>query len=133
MSYATISEAQTLIKFSYDDAGNRIKREIVLQKSSTANPDTTASSVKPVSEMLGKMKITIYPNPTKGQLSVAITNLPAKASGEIKIFNIAGNVIRYQKMLGPLNQIDFSIYPSGIYVLYLKVGQDESKWKIIKQ
>jgi hypothetical protein len=131
MSSATISEAQTT-QFSYDVAGNRIKREIILQKSSSANIDTAFYS-KPVTEMMGKMKITIYPNPTRGQLSVEIANIPAGASGEIKIYNIAGNIIYYQKTLGPLNPFDFSIYPTGIYVLYIKVGQNESKWKIIKQ
>ena len=131
VSYATISEAQTT-QFTYDAAGNRIKREIILAKSSIANIDTSFYS-KPVTEMMGKMKITIYPNPTKGQLSVEIANIPVNASGEIKIYNIAGNIIHYQKTLGPLNPFDFSIYPTGIYVLYIKVGQDESKWKIIKQ
>lgn len=136
MSFATISKAQTTILFSYDAAGNRVEREIVFGKSSKANSNSnldTASSAKPFIEMMGKMKITIYPNPTKGQLSVEITNMPADVSGEIRIYNIAGNVIHYQKTLGPSNPFDFSIYPTGIYVLYIKVGQNESKWKIIKQ
>lgn len=132
MSYPTISEAQTNIVFSYDAAGNRVKREIIIDKSSKANLDT-ASTIKPVIEMMGKMKIIIYPNPTRGQLSVEITNMPTDASGEIRIYNIAGNVIQYQKTKGSLNQFDFSVYPTGIYVLYIKVGENESKWKIIKQ
>jgi YD repeat-containing protein len=132
MSYATISEAQTNISFTYDAAGNRVKREIIIPKSSKANTDT-ASSIKPITELLGKLKITIYPNPTRGQLSVEITNMPTDASGEIRIYNIAGNVIQYQKTVGSLNQLDFSVYPTGVYVLYIKVGQNESKWKIIKQ
>jgi hypothetical protein len=100
---------------------------------STSSTTTTSSSVKPVTELMGEQKITIYPNPTKGQLSVEITNMPQNTSGEIKIYNIDGNVLKYQKALGTINQLDFSIYPTGIYVLYIKVGQKESKWKIIKQ
>jgi len=133
VSCASFLNAQTKVAFAYDAAGNRVKREITF-KSSKLNLDTTASSIiKPVSEMMDKVKITIYPNPTKGQLSVEITNIPANVAGEIKIYNIAGNILHYQKTLGPLNPFDFSIYPTGIYVLYIKVGQNESKWKIIKQ
>jgi len=132
ISFATISEAQTIV-FTYDDAGNRVEREIIFQKSSKANLDTASSFIKPVSEMMGKMKITIYPNPTKGQLSVEVANMPINVSGEIRIYNITGNLIYYQKTLESSNTFDFSIYSTGIYVLYIKVGQNESKWKIIKQ
>jgi hypothetical protein len=134
MSYTTISAAQT-ISFTYDDAGNRTKREIIFKSSKTtfnSNLDT-ASSIKPITEILGKMNITIYPNPTKGQLSVEIKNMPVNASGEIRIYNVSGNIIQYQKTVGSLNLFDFSPYSTGIYFLQIKVGQDESKWKIIKQ
>ena len=132
MACATISEAQTRLAFSYDAAGNRVKREIILGRSSKSKIDSTLS-IKPITELIGEMKITIYPNPTKGQLSVGIANMPQNTSGEIKIYNIVGKVIQQLKTLGPLNQFDFSVYPTGIYVLYIKVGQNESKWKIIKQ
>lgn len=134
MFYTTISVAQT-ISFTYDAAGNRTIREIVFKSSKTtfnSNLDTI-SSIKPFTDMMGKMKITIFPNPTKGQLSVEIKNMPINASGEIRIYNVSGNIIQYQKTVGSLNLFDFSPYSTGIYFLQIKVGQDESKWKIIKQ
>ncbi len=138
MAYTTISEAQT-IAFSYDAAGNRTKREIIFQKSSKVRIDSTLTSgkpvadIEPITELMDKMKITIYPNPTLGQLSVEITSIPRDVSGEIKIYNITGNVIQQREKLGPLNQLDLSAYPAGIYILYLRIGQEESKWKIIKK
>jgi len=137
VSYTTISVAQTTtVVFTYDNAGNRDERKVIVFYSRNANSNSnldTASSIKPITEILGKTSITIYPNPTKGQLSVEIKNMPINASGEIRIYNVTGNIIQYQKTVGSLNLFDFSPYSTGIYFLNIKVGQDESKWKIIKQ
>jgi YD repeat-containing protein len=133
MFYATNSEAQTT-QFSYDVAGNRIKREIILQKSSRANIDsTTFSSTKPVIEKIGEMRITIFPNPTLGQLSVEITNRPHDVSGELWLYNITGNLLQYLKTLGTTNPIDLSTYPTGIYVLRVNIGGKPVEWKIVKK
>ena len=137
MSNATFSQAQTpRTVYTYDAAGNRVKREVIVFYSRLANSNSnldTVSSVKPLTEIMGKMKITIFPNPPKGQLSVEIANMPVNASGEIRIYNVEGNIIQYQKTIGSLNQFDFSSYSTGIYFLDIKVGQIETKWKIIKQ
>jgi YD repeat-containing protein len=132
MLCASISIAQTTVRFSYDGAGNRIKREIVLVKSNETNKDST-SVTKPFTENLGELKITIYPNPTKGQLSVEITNLSLNEEGNITIHNLEGKQMQQLKSLETLNQLDLYSYPMGMYILRISVGQKTSEWKIIKE
>jgi hypothetical protein len=130
MLCASLSKAQGIL-FSYDAAGNRQQRTIVW-KSSEVNIDSI-HAVKPITEYLDEMKITIYPNPTQGQLSVEITNMPQDASGEITIHNLEGKQMQNLKTLESANKFDLSFYPMGIYVLRIKVGQKVSEWKIVKE
>lgn len=58
MPYASFSQS---LSFSYDNAGNRVKREITMAaKALPKKSDTTYYS-----EMLSEKYIRIYPNPTK--------------------------------------------------------------------
>lgn len=135
MLYATISEAQTKVGFSYDVTSNRVKREII-RKSSVANKfsnSISASSIKPVSGRIDEMELTIYPNPTLGQLSVEITSMPQNTSGEITIYNMEGKLMQHQKKLKTLNQLDLSTCQAGIYILRIKIEKKVSEWKIVKK
>ena len=61
------AEAQTVISFSYDSSGNRIKREIVLESRSIGD-----EHIKEFTETISAKQIKIYPNPTRGLLKVEI-------------------------------------------------------------
>ena len=132
MACASISEAQTTkIVFGYDAAGNRISRTISFSKSTEVLNDSI-SLIEPVSEMMDEMKITIYPNPTKGQLSVEIINMPQEAAGEITIHDIEGKLMQKMKDVNTLSKFDLSNYPTGMFILNIRIGQKVSEWKIIK-
>lgn len=56
------------ISYSYDNAGNRIKQEIVLD--TRANSDNRETA--PINIEIDKKSITIYPNPTRGLIKIEI-------------------------------------------------------------
>lgn len=60
MPYAASAQS---VKYSYDNAGNRIKREIVMKAKSFYKETSTTECF---SEKLSDKDIRIYPNPTKG-------------------------------------------------------------------
>jgi hypothetical protein len=130
--FSTVSFAQNKIQFSYDDAGNRIKREIILGKSSEVSFDTT-SALEPDTDWLDKMKITIYPNPTQGKLTIYITNLTPGAVGEITIQNMEGKCLQQPEPLKSTNLLDLSAFPPGIYILRIRSAQKTCEWKIVKE
>ena len=86
----TAITAQT-IQYTYDDAGNRENRTIVVggQKSMINNDENTSSlqedlkTEESFTDILGELKITIYPNPNQGQMVVQIDNIPADVNSSI--------------------------------------------------
>jgi YD repeat-containing protein len=133
---STLAVAQTTIRFSYDDAGNRTKREILLKKSLEANSDSASISeadTELVTDWLDKMKITIYPNPTRGELTIDIANIPQDADGEITIHNTEGKRLHQLKQLNSTNVLDLSAYSTGIYVVRITTGQKSCERKIVKE
>lgn len=80
--------------------------------------------------------VTIYPNPTLGEINFNIANTKEK-SIEISIFNVAGkNVITKQLAVndGEINHtLNLNDLPNGIYVLRMNLDGKEITKKIIKQ
>ncbi len=132
MIFTTCASAQTIIKFTYDAAGNRTERSIYFGKSSEA-PIDSASTTKPITDWIKEMKITIYPNPTRGQLTVEIANMPEDVTGEVTLFSLEGKPMQQQKILKTSSPLDISAYPMGMYILRVQVGPDKTEWKIVKE
>jgi hypothetical protein len=134
--YTTSLNAQTIISYSYDTAGNRTHRLIVKSFStSKANVDTTKNEKK--KEILENAqetkKIRIYPNPTNGQLFVEIVGCENETKMGLSIYNLKGTVLLYNKILvNGNNPLDISGYSNGTYILKVTIGDKESNWKILK-
>lgn len=121
---------QNKIKYSYDDAGNRIKREIVLSSLKSAiSSDQITSFIEEVADQ----KIIIYPNPTKGQLTIEITDPENTVTGNLTIFNLRGQVIAKEQISSTRTSIDISTEPRGAYILHININEETSAWKIIKE
>lgn len=127
-----MTDAQTTVGFTYDGAGNRLKRLIIIPKSSETNMDSIPAAT-PLTENLDELKVKIYPNPTQGRLSVEILNMQIGDYKEITFYDLDGKRIQYCRVLETTNDFDLSNYPIGMYILHINVGQKVSEWKIIKQ
>ena len=124
--------AQTNVCYTYDKAGNRTTRTIRL-KSEEASSDSVSIAKIPITENLGEMVITLYPNPTKGQLMVQITHMPDNTMGEITLYDLSGRLVTVQNTVNENTMLDLSVQPLGIYVLRIRVGGKVSEWKVIKE
>lgn len=128
-----VSKAQDIVSYAYDYAGNRISRKIV---NLTENPNPThvkkSENPAPVEEQLGERKITIYPNPTKGMLSVDINGGDEKDELSISVFNADGKQLLNKKVESGANPVDMSSYPASWYILRVTAGEKMTEFKIIK-
>lgn len=97
------------VSYAYDEAGNRVKREIVLQ--TRAAEEFTNESY---SEMLEDRGIRIYPNPTEGQLTVEITG---DGACRFDIYNISGQQVLTTNSGPGRVALDISSQPKGLYIL----------------
>ena len=127
MTYAASAQR---VKYSYDNAGNRIKREIVMKAKSSYKE---TSRTECFSEMLSDKDIRIYPNPTKGRLKIEIAGYENSDRCVLRIFNTSGQQILSTHASSPWTELDISSRANGIYILYISLNNKETTWKIIKK
>ena len=82
-----IVSSQTIVNYTYDAAGNRIKREIVLSRS-------MENTEKPLTETISSKSISIYPNPTAGLLKISISGWETTDKCKFTIFSLKGALIQ---------------------------------------
>lgn len=129
------------IGYSYDMAGNRTSRNLVTltNGASYAKGNTSGQESIPVEEQLGNHTITVYPNPTKGELAInikGVTQNPIEAGDDAIRFILysAQGVLLQTKYAEPgITTLDMVAYPSGWYILRILDGGKFTELKIVKQ
>lgn len=116
------------VRFAYDEAGNRVKREIVFSKQRAKG--SVIESNKNYSDMLGDVKVKVFPNPTKGNLKVGISN--ADLTFTVRVFSSAGQIVGTYRSNNGSVDVDITNQSNGLYLLIVSINGKESTWKIIK-
>jgi hypothetical protein len=137
-----ISNAQQKINFSYDSAGNQIKRELCL-----SNCDPLAKEVKEVKEIEALVdddllkfsqsdNFSYYPNPVKEELYLQWELQNNIYITSIEVYSFTGQLVKSYRTTIQQNKqnIPFQNYSSGVYVVILRYNNgNEKSIKIIKQ
>lgn len=122
--------ASKKIQFTYDDAGNRIKRELVtIQEVNTQD----RKMQKFLTDNNLDSEITI--NTDKSSNLIHINAKDGTLQGEYKIamYSIAGYmVLDSQLPITGYAEVDISQLPKGVYVLVVTNGTKSKAWKITK-
>ena len=133
----TTAFSQSIV-FTYDKAGNRITRALLIEKISN---DRGASSSEEQKSMLAleetitieDVKVTISPNPNGGKFNVTINNLSQYSNVELYLHNMLGKQIYYSKQPLLVNTVDITNQQNGTYLLTVIVNGTKETWKVIKQ
>ena len=115
-----------MVKYSYDNAGNRTKREIVFTRSEAMEDEEN-------SEMVSEHEIQIYPNPTEGDLNVSISNISNDNQAAITLYDISGRLLKKEDATTGRVNIDISGVANGIYIMQIMIDEKVTTWKIIKK
>ena len=127
-----MNDEKLIIKYIYDDFGNRIKREIELIPVTRA---TSSKSTKKqnLDDAEIKIDIKVYPNPSQGVFWVNITGIDIPRGAHIDVYSNTGFLVKRWSGISPTHAIDISMQPDGIYYLRVVLNKDyENVWKIIK-
>jgi len=130
------------VEFTYDDAGNRNCRQVIYLKSSVVDEQQTQNETgfQPAADsvefkgMVGSREVSIFPNPTRGMLTVKVTT--GQEQGEtsrVVVFTLAGETVLEQSLIGSETRVDLSGRPPGTYILKLSSGTNHVSWKVIKE
>ena len=120
-------------EYSYDNDsnpnqighGNRVKRvgkTVQLKAADTTMIETT----------VGNFNIRIYPNPTKGQLTLNIAELGRNDKIQMFLYDFIGNELAKMDFSTAENTIDMSRHVNGTYFLRVIIGEQTETFKIVK-
>lgn len=119
------------MSFSYDSAGNRVRREIVIEKKAAPTKDSADGQY--FSDLLSDKEIRIYPNPTDGHLKVEIRGYDNSDSCELSVFSMSGQQILAANPDSSFTDVDMTSQANGVYIFLIILNGKESSWKIIKR
>ncbi|MDR2037508.1 MAG: T9SS type A sorting domain-containing protein [Bacteroidales bacterium] len=127
------------VSFEYDNDGNMTARYVVSLSRMKADTDTSSAETMAAQQkeeipsiMMGEQKITIYPNPTSGKITLAITNLDARQKNTFFLYDSTGRLVLSSQIKSESTSIEIK-GPAGMYLLDIRLGEVVSKWKIIKE
>ena len=132
LSLTLLCHAQDRAGYSYDAAGNRISRTIILTRNMAKKQARTVKD-KEYTDILSLRNITISPNPTKGMVKITITGLKDSDSCKMSIYTLKGQTIKTLPVTGETTTVDLGGQPDGIYLLDITVNGEKTSWKIIKK
>jgi len=126
-------QAQTeIVKFDYDDAGNRILRMIKVDKITKADTLFNADSLfadLPDTPING---LRVYPNPAREIVNIEFITLP-KTKVEFTLSDMNGRLLEQGMITEALTPLNLQNIAKGTYLLLIKAGAENEKFKIIKQ
>ena len=123
------------LNYSYDADGNLESRYTATLRSAQIDQqmdETEPETGESFSVELANRQITIYPNPTQGEICVEIKSLNQEEENFIRLFDSLGRLIETRKIESEHTYLKIS-GNAGIYLLNIHLGTNTSKWKIIKQ
>lgn len=118
------------VRYSYDAAGNRVKREIVMNPSPSLSPKKQTSYTDDIAD---DYKLKITPSAQDGIVLVEIVSRTDMQEGCIDVFSVKGMHVLTTMTSGGRATIDLSGKRSGVYILHVSVDGNETDWIIIKK
>jgi len=121
------------IVYRYDAAGNRTARIIEY------NSQPQLAAMQPQEpqhyedHMFPDKSVVIYPNPTRGQVTVEIQNYDAETVGNISISTVNGRLLQRADISGSHTPLDIGSQPDGMYLFSITIDGQTSTWKILKK
>lgn len=116
----------------YDAAGNRLTSEkVIIFTRGSVNGN--APEEKMYQDSLASTRITIYPNPTEGDLKIDIAGVSDFESSGLILYDMAGKVVKNITQLSESNELDITDYANGMYIMVIKINEESTTWKIVKK
>jgi hypothetical protein len=128
---AQTTTTKQVVEFSYDEHGNRTKREVTITLQSKVKKNQ--QDIEPTEDFMGERTIKIFPNPTRGDLNVNITNLKENEHLTVTIYDMNGRTIINTPITEGSNAVDMNTQAQGMYIMHITNGSERLEYKIIKQ
>lgn len=117
--------------YTYDAAGNRIS--VLLFKSSSADQDSSEAQ-KPFTIADQGREFKLYPNPTKGLITIECPGLTEPTPVICALFDGGGKLINKSEADNTQTlRYDLSTLPNGLYIMQIMVNSTTHVIKVLKE
>ena len=123
--------AQNIIYYSYDAAGNRVRREIVLNRQNA--PQQPSNSTYYSDQLAEDYRIKIHPNTSDGVVRVEVISMDSSYEGMVTAYRLSGTKDQECKVVNGNAYINLGNSPKGTYILHVDINGKTTDWKIIKK
>lgn len=133
-----LANAQNSVKYSYDSSGNRETRRIITLKSASFSQSAASENELAIEEDVFKEEfkersITIYPNPTKGNLGINISGADFNSKCRALVYNIRGQkLMDFPVQMNTITPVDMNSLAPATYILILIIDDEKLNYKIVK-
>jgi YD repeat-containing protein len=126
--------AQNNYTFEYDGNGNRKSRTLDMSSNlKSTSPDNTEIGKKEYKEVIEDLEIILYPNPTKGEITISLNNFEDQEPSFISVYDYSGRLLQNYNNVQEINLINISDLPRATYLLKIVIGEKSTEWKVIKE
>ena len=128
LSFNVLAQKYT---YSYDAAGNRIS--VILFKSSAVDQDSSGAQ-KPFAIADQGREFKLYPNPTKGLITIECPGLTEPTPVICALFDGGGKLITKTEADNKQTlRCDLSALPNGLYIMQIMVNNTTHVIKVLKE
>ncbi len=127
-----LTQAQSHVTYTYDNAGNRTTRQTIIIKNTKEN-DYKENKIGGVNDNFGKGNITVYPNPVKSILRVQFTDINIKNEIILQLYDISGKLLKTEKTKDYVTNMDLSDNTAGVYILKIVSGNSRAEFTVVKE
>lgn len=125
--------AQNKIKYSYDAAGNRTKREIVIKPQKSPEAPHKAPRGKNNRGFDGKYTADIHNNDDGNRIVASVNGLNTDDRCRIDMYSVQGELVMQRDMDNGSTVIDMGNMQNGVYLMRITINGMSETWKITKK
>ncbi len=114
----------------------RIRAFTEMDTSAYSNVILLSLNISATSQLFNAQTVQLFPNPVASQLTITIQN-PARGLMQVALLDVVGQqVLQQQKLDKNTDQmtVDFDLadLPTGVYLLRIKMGEEEGIFRVVK-
>ncbi len=123
--------AQNRVQFAYDQAGNRVKRELVITHNARS-AKKAATRDEAYFEDLGERTVKISSNGS-GIIKITVLHMNIEDEGNGAVDSLGGSEVLNRSLSSAETLVDISDKPKGVYILKVTLNGKVTTWKITKK
>ena len=123
--------AQNRVQFAYDQAGNRVKRELVITHNARS-AKKAATREEAYFEDLGERTVKISSNGS-GIIKITVLHMHTEDEGNVAVYSLGGSEVLNRSLSSAETLVDISDKPKGVYILKVTLNGKVTTWKITKK